>query len=186
MTDVLQVMDVMVNRTVKSAFKRHRTAQLLEELARYRSAVQIARETNSPIPRWAPKEPTTQQALYYVLNEIKPAITRIRGNIISCFLDVGIVSVSSSETGAPMYRRYGFNDGEQVDERHARAVPKLSTGMFLTWYLDVGTLVFHIGIVAPVNGCALLAARDRDYTHVLKARDNVAPQSCSELCRRPS
>ena len=101
MTDVLQVMDLVVNAPVKSALRRDRTHNLFNQFQAWKITRLRAQLEKKPLPPFQPPKPKVHDGVLSLLkmNEATFAQDNFQKAMRKCFIDVGIApSEDSTET----------------------------------------------------------------------------------------
>ena len=99
MTDVLQVMDLVVNSPVKAAMRRERTLRLLHDFQQWKLKRLEACVNKQPLPRFNPPKPKVHEGITTLLacNENTFASEVFQQSLKKCFVDSCIAPEETTE-----------------------------------------------------------------------------------------
>jgi hypothetical protein len=90
MTDVLQVMDLVVNSPLKAGMRKGRCEDLFNHFQNFKIEVLKAEAEGRPPPNWSPPKPTMPQGLKLVRQVIDTTFetAKFQESLSKCFVDV--------------------------------------------------------------------------------------------------
>ena len=107
MTDVLQVMDLVVNSPVKSGIRREAAAKLFDLFQQWKFERIRAERDKKELPVFAPPKPKVSDGIKMLIKVVTEnlATEKFLKSLRRCFVDVGLVPYEQTETEST-YRPY--------------------------------------------------------------------------------
>ena len=108
MTDVLQVMDLVVNSPVKAALRRDRERLLFHQFQAFKVARLKAKLEKKPLPEFNPPKPKVHEGIRSLLsiNSTTFADPRFKRAMSKCFIDVSIAPDEESNETEMHFKEY--------------------------------------------------------------------------------
>ena len=98
MTDILQVMDLIVNGPVKSGIRRERCDMLFDYFQSWKLARMVAQRDNKPLPKFQPAKPKVADGLRILRKVCKSTFEteKYKLSMRECFVNVGLAPLAGT------------------------------------------------------------------------------------------